>query len=417
MMLPGGRLVSLRERSRYVLLSNVVEVNGRRYIRPAPTTYEHQWLWDSCFHAIVNLHLDPELSRAELRSLLSLQFQEGPDAGMVPHMGYYDGTGTALWGRPYTSTITQPPIIADAVLLTYQTTGDLVFVKEILPGLKAYYDWLARRRDPDGDHLVSLIHPWESGWDSSPRWDHYTGIDHRDSEALKRWRHDLVARIAAHRWDVAAIADAGLYTPVAIDYNCLYAANLESLAKLLTAAGCCDQATQYGERAEAVRQAINAKMWDESVGYYWDLVDGRREKQIKVLTPAGFMALYGGVASPEQAETLVRLLTDPAHFWTSFPVPSVAISEPTYRPSVYWRGNVWPSINWLIIRGLERYGYTDLATAMATRFVNLVCTHGFREYFHPETGEGYGPVRQSWATLALDLELASRRGDEPKYAR
>lgn len=229
--------MNLREGSRHVLLSNLVESHGHRYIRPAPMTYEHQWLWDSCFHAIVNLHLDPELSKAELRTLLSLQDMEGPDAGMVPHMGYFDGGGTPLWGRPNASTITQPPIIADAVLATYRTTGDLAFVRETLPALMAYYDWFVRRRDPDGDHLVSLIHPWETGWDSSPRWDHYTGADPSDDEALKQWRHGLVGKVAACGYDVAAVEDAGLYALESIDFNCLYAANLDSLGALLEADG------------------------------------------------------------------------------------------------------------------------------------------------------------------------------------
>lgn len=396
--------LDLIEEARAVLRSNLVESRGHRYIRPAPMTYEHQWLWDSCFHAIVNLHLDPELAKAELRSLLALQWQEGPDAGMVPHMGYHDGSGTALWGRPNSSTITQPPLIADAVLQTYRATGDRTFVAEMLPGLTAYYDWFVRRRDPDGDHLVSLVHPWEAGWDSSPRWDHYTGTDPEDDEGLKRWRHGSVARVAACGHDVAALEAAGLFALESIDFNCLYAANLESLATLLSEAGRAEAAAVYGDRATSVRQAINAKMWDEGAGYYWDL-DGRAERWIKILTPAGFMAMYGGVPSKRQAERLVEWLTDPDHFWTPYPVPSVALSEPSFRPNAYWRGNVWPSSNWLIIRGLERYGYIDLAREIASRFVHLVSTHGFREYFHPLTGEGYGPNRQSWATLAVDLVM------------
>lgn len=394
--------MNLKDRARAVLLHNRVESGGHRYTRPAPMTYEHQWLWDSCFHALVNIHFDPDMSKAELIALLSHQEREGPDAGMVPHMGYFDGSGTALWGRPHASTITQPPIIADAVLATYRATGDLHFVQELLPALTAYYDWLVRRRDPDGDGLISLIHPWEAGWDSSPRWDHYTGVDPGDDEGLKGWRHGLVAKIAAVGHSVAAAEAAGLYALESVDFNSLFAANLDSLGDLLVAVGQVDRAMTCRRRACRVRNAINAKMWDEAAGFYWDL-DGRNETPIRVFTPAAFMTMYGGVPTDERAERLVSRLLDPAQFQAPFPVPSVSRSEPAYRPDAYWRGNVWAPANWLIIQGLRRYGYQDVADELTRRFVQLVETAGFREYFNPETGQGYGPQLQSWTTLVIDL--------------
>ena len=185
--------MNLKEDARAVLLHNQVQSRGHRYTRPAPMTYEHQWLLGS---------------------------REGPDAGMVPRMGCFDGSGAALWGRPHASTITQPPITPDAVLAVYRATGDLGFVQEVLPALAAYYDWFVRRRDPDGDGLVSLIHPWEAGWDSSPRWDHYTGADPGDDEGLKRWRHGLVAKIATLGYEVAAI-EAARYALETVDFNSL----------------------------------------------------------------------------------------------------------------------------------------------------------------------------------------------------
>ena len=104
---------TLVEQARAVLRQNlVVTADGHRYIRPAPMTYEQQWLWDSCFHAIVNTHFDPALAQDEIEALLAHQLTSGPDAGMVPHMTYWDGLGMPLWGHEDRSTITQPPVIA-----------------------------------------------------------------------------------------------------------------------------------------------------------------------------------------------------------------------------------------------------------------------------------------------------------------
>lgn len=404
--------MNLLEDAARLLRHNLVQSGEHRYTRPAPNTYEEQWLWDSCFHAMVYRHFDPEMAKAELRALLVHQDAAGPDAGMIPHMGYFRHNGTALWGRPDASTITQPPLVAEAVLALYETTGELAYVQEVLPALVRYYDWFARRRDPDGDGLVSLIHPWEGGCDSSPRWDHYAGVDPRDDEGLKRWRHGLVAQLNLHGHDVSAMEKDGLFAVEAVDFNAIYAANLDALAALLAAAGDPSKARTYRERAERTRLAINAKMWDQAAGFYWDLA-GEAEEPIRCLTPAGLITLYGRVPDRARAERLVAHLTDPAEFWTAYPVPSVALSLPTYRPNAYWRGNVWPSVNWLVIRGLERYGYRAIAEEMVSRFIRLVESQGFREYFHPETGEGYGPHRQSWTALAA--ELAATRGRERSW--
>lgn len=92
-----------------LLQSNQMTSRGFRYTRPAPHVYEHQWLWDSCFHAIVYRWLDPAMAWDELRSLIASQVTSGADAGMIPHMVYWQGGGASLWGVDTRSIITQPP--------------------------------------------------------------------------------------------------------------------------------------------------------------------------------------------------------------------------------------------------------------------------------------------------------------------
>lgn len=141
---------SLIERARTVLRDNLVfTASGQRYIRPAPMTSEQQWLWDSWFHAIVNTHLDAQLAMDEIAALLSHQLTDGDDAGMLPHMIYWQGGGRELWGRDDRSTITQPPVVAYAVERIYDATYDGAFVRRVYPALKAYHAWWLRRRDAD----------------------------------------------------------------------------------------------------------------------------------------------------------------------------------------------------------------------------------------------------------------------------
>ncbi|MER3405431.1 MAG: hypothetical protein C4289_09990, partial [Chloroflexota bacterium] len=145
------------------------------YIAPSRRVYPHQWLWDSCFHAIVMARLEPELAKAELRSLTR---RARPD-GFIPHLLLWPSPGRRLplhWvpnaiARLVLHHLTQPPVLALAVEAVYQHTGDLDFVREVLPATAKHYAYLATHRDPDGDGLVSIVCPVESGMDNTPAYD------------------------------------------------------------------------------------------------------------------------------------------------------------------------------------------------------------------------------------------------------
>jgi len=81
------------------------------------------------------------------------------------------GTHT-VFGCSATSTI-QTPLIALAWELVAASSADDEpgFGSEGVAQLRLHYDWLARERDPDGDGLLTTIHPDESGLDDSPKYD------------------------------------------------------------------------------------------------------------------------------------------------------------------------------------------------------------------------------------------------------
>ena len=61
-------------------------------------------------------------------------------------------------------------------------------------------------------------------------------------------------------------------------------------------------------------------------------------------------------------------------------------------------------MNWLIIDGLERYGFKDQAAALRETSLELVHMSGFSEYFNPLTGAPAGIGNFSW-TAALTIDL------------
>jgi len=392
-----------------LLASNQVRSQGHRYTRPAPSTYEHQWLWDSCFHAIGYRWIDPSMAHDELLSVASHQIESGPDAGMIPHMIYWTGGGQVLWPYPDRSSITQPPLIGVAAWKVFAQTGDRDLLEALYPRLVAFHEWFDRRRDPDGDDLVCLIHPWESGCDSSPRWDRAMHLAGRfDPAAGTAARKALAASLPNHGHDPAALGQAGLFLVEAVDYNAIRAADLEALAEIAQELGKLEDAARWRARAQAVQRAVQSRLMEPAPHE----LEGPGETPILADNISQFIALFGGCATEDQARKLVARLRQP-DYWTAFPVPTTPTSAPEYAPDQYWRGNTWIPGNYLVYLGLRRYGYAELASDLASRTLEMVHRAGFYEYFHPEIGQGLGAKSQSWTCLLVEI-LAEEMGQSSR---
>jgi glycogen debranching enzyme len=382
-----------------LLMSNRVEVNGYRYTCPAPSTYEHQWLWDSCFHAIAYRWIDAHMASDELMSLVSHQLEDGPDAGMIPHMIYWRGGGRELWQRDDRSAITQPPLIGVAALRVYAVSHNLSLLKDLYPRLCAYHAWFDRRRDLHGNDLVGLIHPWESGSDASPCWDRAMKLPaHFPQAEGTAARKALAARLTEFGQDAATLARAGSFFITTVDFNAIRAADLEALAEIAAELGKPSDAIDWQARARLVQAAVG----DNLLRPFPHHLEGLEARPVLEDSASHFIALFGGCAEQEDADKLAARLQQP-DYWTPFPVPTTPTSSPAFAPDQYWRGNTWIQFNWLIYNGLRRYGYYALAARLFESMAELIQRAGLREYYHPISGEGLGAHRPSAMALILDM--------------
>ena len=92
---------------------------------------------------------------------------------------------------------------------------------------------------------------------------------------------------------------------------------------------------------------------------------------------------------------------------TRYYLPSAAKNSPYFEPRRYWRGPVWLNVNWLLVEGLRRYGYADVAEAVTAHTLELAQRGGFAEYYDPRDGTPCGARDFSWSA-ALVLELLDR---------
>jgi glycogen debranching enzyme len=389
----------LRKASLDVLLMNRRVTEGNQYTVPSPSTYPFQWLWDSCFHAIVLSQFNIDDAKKEIRSLLTHQFEDG----MLPHMIYWEPASfvSIPWGKEHTSSITQPPLIAEAVWDIYERDKDAAFLKEVYTSLNRYYTYLISARDPRRNNLVGIINPDESGEDNSPRFDLPLGLTHEQTlpENFGR-RLMLVAQLQSCNFD-AAYCMKQYFWVKDVPFNAILAKNLEYLARIAETLDLPHEAGEFRKTREKMIAAMRARMLED--GLFWS-TNGADYTKLKVKTWGLFAPLYAGILTKDEAARLVeRHLLNAGEFKTPFMVPTVARSEPSYDPRGMWRGPVWMSTNWFIYRGLVDYGFDDVAETVLDASVSLLEKSGFREFFHPENGNGLGAKNFTWGSLVVDM--------------
>ena len=420
---------------------------------PGPRLYPHQWSWDSAFVAIGNAVRAPERARLELSTLFDSQWSNG----LLPHIVFRPDTeayfpGPETWrtdvsphappGRP-TSGIVQPPVHASAVWRVHELAPDpeasLAWLGGMLPRLAAWHDYLYRERDPDDDGLVLIRHPWESGMDDSPAWDAPLAAIELEPGAVPPYpRKDLTMARAEERPTAAAYDQyvhlVELFKRCRYDereirarsrfavedpaFNGLLAAAGQDLARIAEALG--EDGSRYRLQAERTARAVETRLWNDALQAYVPF-DRVARRQVLAAVAGGFLPLFAGIPGAGRAQLMARRL-DSERFWATggpgFPVPTCDRVSPAFVPTRYWRGPCWVNVNWLIASGLRRYGFHGHADAIRSATLGLLQRGGFREYFHPETGEGLGSDQFSWsAALALELlREPSPAGTNPRIS-
>lgn len=208
------------------------------------------------------------------------------------------------------------------------------------------------------------------------------------------------------------------------DLNAYLVRECEALAELASLAGDDRRARTAEGWGHDRRRAMQAELWNAKEGFFLDR-DAKTSAWIDVKTAAGFLPLWAGVATSDQARQLVTLhLTNPAEFWTPFPICSLARSEPWYTQEYVpkdtpdypaflkeghanWNGGLWPHWQYLIVEGLARYGFSDLSATLSNTLANVVATAGPREWYDAESGRGHG-LDPFWAGASLVGELLGR---------
>ncbi len=429
------------------------------WTRASPTLYPHQWSWDSAFIAIGLAHLDTGRAAAEIRSLLDHQWRNGKIPHIVfnpeaPPESYFPGpehwasaadSPDAPSGPARTSGLCQPPVHAIAalrILHVAEARGEGVaeareFLHEVYPKLLAWHRYLATQRDPEGSGLVTIFHPWESGTDNSPRWSaalervevgEMPDYERPDlghvpdpSERPTGYEYDrfiwLVEVIKRTGCDDALLHGTSPFLAKDVLASAILVRANEALLDIAEVAGAPeDDRATIRAWIERGRRGLDER-WDPKLGLCLDY-DLRASKTLKARTIAGFAPLIAGSEKVDRLETLLRVFDSrvfTGNHDLRWPLPpSTSPDQTGFHLRSYWRGPIWPVMNWLFWWSLEKTGEHQRASQIRNSGLAQLSDRCFGEYYEPFTGEALGSDDQSWtAAVALDWLASEEVSEKP----
>ncbi len=430
----------LFEKSKEVLQDNR---HGKHTI-PAEGIYPHQWFWDSCFVAIGLASYDTKRAQEELLSLIEGQWHNG----MIPHMVFDPGAfyrqDRELWRSqisPFssenraTSGITQPPILAEAVIRIGKKLPKherLLWYRKMYRPLVRHHSWLYRDRDPKNTGLVINIHPWETGMDDSPPWifainkiqlplwikfieilklDKLIEKLRRDTKTVPTTQREstidglalisVMQRIRRREYSTRRILKSKLLAIEDVGFNSILIRNNHHLQKIAK-----ELEEQLPEKlTDSFNKATHAldQLWQDDGQTFYSR-NFYNNENIELESIASLLPLYSGAISQERADILAKKMQNDIKFDAKYPVPSMSKDSSHYDPKRFWQGPTWVNTNWFLIDGLERYGHTKQANQLRKSTIDMVQGGGFYEYFSPDNGKPEGAKNFSW-TAALTIDL------------
>lgn len=345
--------------------------------------------WDTHFMAMFGRygnHIFPFINSHD-----NFYVSQHPDGMINRVINESDGTDHD-WGQgPDNARAINPPLFGWAEVQTYMVTGDKSRLELVLSPLEHYVEWIENNRcGNDTPHHLYWSNGQASGMDNTPRdtgrpepgdgWDCHSSIDHMG-------------------W-------IDMSTQMVMCYN--------DLSYICNELGYNSKADLYKEKALAIAARINKWLWDDEKGLYFDVTPTGDKTQW--ITAATFWPMLGGIASKEQCEKIVSNLTDPQLFWTRIPVPSLAKNQPGYNEmGCYWKGGVWAPTNYMIVEGLKKNGYTDLAIELTKRYLTALSevyrkTHTLWEVYAPEM---YAPASNASGLYMVEPDFVGWTGLGP----
>ncbi len=407
---------SLEDRCSALFRDHRVEAFGGAFHVPDRDSYPALFSWDSGYHALSLLHLDPDAAVEELTTLY--RANRLPD-GLLSHQRYVPGAEEhqhfieGLFGPMFDGDRTpfvDPPTAAFAAARLSQLLGALA--DHLLDGAVSHLRALARRRSVGGGSLPAVLHPFETGTEGSALMRSLLPGDLGAS--LTRLKELTLSGRASDMAPEAALA-AGhgfvVYDPTVCGW---YLLALEEVAAACSARGRDAEAKEAAAVAEAVAADVRALLWWDE-GRIFVAYDLTRSVQLHGIGAMGLIP----AASRALADAGLSRLVAERHLHPGGPMWGPrGFAAGTIAPGggvgayVQWDGNAtWGATAYWAYLLAARLGLWAEARRLRDQMAGLIDAHGFREFYDALTGQPGGAGDRSgftWPALILDMVLPPR---------
>jgi len=413
-------------RAKKTLLGN----RRRGYTLPTNNKlYPAQWNWDSGFIALGYSYFNLNFALKEINTLLDGQWKDG----MVPHIlfhntktNYYPNyTAWNCGNKIHSSGITQPPILATILkeILNKNKINktQLLNIKKIIKKIKKFHEWFIQFRDPKKTGLVSILHPWESGYDNSPIWDEpmnkvkieknikYKRADNKvvnpDFRPLNI-DYDRYVTIKNNlrkiKYNPKKIYKSSLFNVVDVGFNSIFLKANKDLVSLLDTFGF--NKTKIDNYIKLTEKNF-LKLYDKKRKTFFSK-DLKNNKKIYIPSITNYFVLFADLNNDKINKKLIQNLkkhnSKEKYFFSS-----IKTNHKSFEEKRYWRGPVWINCNWFIYKGLKNKD-KFFSDKIKNKTIQILEKKGFFEYFSCKNGQPMGAKNFSWsAALYLDLKLSN----------
>ena len=390
--------------------------------------YPAQWNWDSGFIALGYSHFNLKYAFDEINTLLEGQWKDG----MIPHILFHDLSTNyypnhSVWNcgnKIKSSGITQPPVLAIVLkrILDKNIIKDEGKIKSIIKKVKKYHKWLIKYRDPKNSGLVSILHPWESGYDNSPLWDEPLNAI-KIEKNLKYVRGDnkvvnpdfrpldidydryvtIKNHLRKNKYNPKKLYENSMFNVVDVGFNSIFLKANKDLLYLLKKFN-----LEYKDIKKYVLKSENKieKLYDKKTKGFINY-DLKNKKKIIVPSITNYFILFADLKNQTINKKIIKNLKN--HNQTKkYIFSSIEPNHKKFEEKRYWRGPVWINCNWIIYQGLKNKD-KNFANKIKEKTINLIKKNGFFEYYSFKTGKAFGANNFSWtASLFLDLILEKK---------
>lgn len=356
---------------------------------------------DSCILSMQMLAYQPDVARSCLALLAKWQGSRNDRArdeepGKILHELRFDeltSAGELPYG-PYYGSVDSTPLFVWLAAEYYSWTGDLAFMRTILPSIERAIGWMHDCGDAKGDGFLSYE---------------------------KHSARGLVNQGWKDSWDAIMHTDGSLATaPVALveAQGYTYAA-LTRIGPALDDIGRSDLAREYRRKADKLRRDFNEQFWMPESRFYGIAIDGDGRLVQSAASNAGH-TLWAGIVEPERARDVAGRLMSPELF-SGWGIRTLSDTNPRFNPIGYHCGTVWPHDNSIAAFGLKMYGFEPELNVLASALFDAATSFEYfrlPELFGGERRLDHGPPvpypvacrPQSWAAGAMPLIMQAVLG-------